>query len=154
MPMNFADAANTVVSTIERPPLLPPGTYRFVVEKIPALDSSNKDYDFLDFPLKLIAPLEDVDVDALKEFGNLQNVRMRHRFLFNKSDDDAFKRTLFNVKRFLSDHLKVDGVDDQPLKQALNSSVNHQCLAQIKWNQDKNDNEVFHANIAKTAPVA
>lgn len=153
--MNFADALNKSTSDIEKPPLQPAGTYKWAVEKVPAIESSKDGkWDYLDFQLKCLGAEEDVDQEALNTFGSLANVRQRRRFIFDKNDEQAFNRTLYQVKRFITEHLQVDGADQMELKTALAKSVNHQCLAQIVWSQDREDKDVQYANIGKTAPVA
>lgn len=152
MAINFADQLNTNIGDIERPPLLPTGTYRWMVEKVPSFDTiANGDFDVVDFQLRCLGNEDDVDEEALREFGNVTNARMRHRFLFNKNDEALFKRTLFNLKRFLNEHLRVDASEDAPLKEALNASVNMTCKGLIRWRPDKNDPEVQYAEIASTA---
>ena len=153
--MNFNDVLKTKVADIERPPLLPVGTYKAVVKKIPSMETSGDGkWDFLDFQLGLIAAEEDVDADALKEYGGLSAATIvRQRFMFNKEDDAAFKRTLFNVKRFLYDHLQIAGDDNSNLMEVLNQSVNSQCLVFMKWRADKNDAEIQYSEIGKTAPI-
>jgi hypothetical protein len=156
MAMNFADALNTKVGEIERPPLIPSGTYRAVVKKVPVIDTiADGKWDVLDFTLQLVEAQEDVDQQDLASFGGLSNATMtRHRFMFNKEDDAAFKRTLFNLKRFLAEHLGVEAGDNTPLKESLNASVNTQCLVFMKWRADKNDPEVQYSEVGRTAPVA
>lgn len=152
--MNFNDALNTKQSEIERPPLLPSGTYRAVVTKVPALDKRGE-YEVCDFQLKMLEAQEDVDPDALTEYGGLGPTAVARRsFMFNSNDEAAFKRTLFDLKRFLLDHLQVAGDDNTTLKELLNSSVNAQCLAFIRWRPDKNDPEIQYVEVAKTAPIA
>lgn len=151
--MNFQDALNTKISDIEKPPLQPHGTYKWVVSKVPTIDESNPNWGYMDFPLKCLGATEDVDQDGLKAFGNLQNVFQRLRFLFNRNDDIEFKKTEHRVRRFLEDTLKIDGVADMALKEGLARSVNHQFLAQIVWTPDREDKETIHANIGKFAPL-
>lgn len=155
MVMNFADALNTRSSEIERPPLIPVGTYLARVKAIPTMDSvGDNKWDVLDFQLLLQNAGEDVDQDDLTQYGGLgpQSV-VRHRFMFNKEDDAAFKRTLFNLKRFLLDHLQVEGGDDSALKELLDGAVGHTCNVFIRWRPDKNDPEVQYNEIGKTAPA-
>jgi hypothetical protein len=73
--------------------------------------------------------------------------------MFNKSDKAAFDRTLFDLKRFLLDHLRVEGDDSTSIKELLDASVNHQCTCFIKWRPDKNDPEIQYVEIGKTAPA-
>lgn len=151
---NFMDALNTKVSDVERPPLMPVGTYRWMVEKLPAIDTiGDGKWDVVDFPLKCIGAEEDVDADALSEFGNINNVRMRHRFMFNKEDEAEFKRTEYNLKRFCLDTLRVDADEGATFKELLNGSVNCQLMATVRWRTDKRDGETQYAEIGKTAPL-
>lgn len=156
--MDFHDALTIPNESIVRPPMLPVGTYRASVSKIPEISTSDKgDYDFVDFQLKVLEAQEDVDADELKEFGPISSVQRRHRFLFNKEDSpegkQAFQRTLYQIKRFLVDHLKVDANDGTPLKQMLDEAVNQQCLISIGRRSDKVDKEIVYEEIKRTAPV-
>ena len=154
MAINFADHLKDNVSEIERPPLLPIGTYKFFVEKQPSIEENIADgrFDRVDFLLKCIEATDDVDADALAEYGSLDNTRLRYSFLFNKEDEQSFNRTKFALKRFLTEHLGVDA-DNASLNEAMAASVNHQCLATVRWRQDRNDPEVQYAEIGSTAPV-
>jgi hypothetical protein len=153
--VNFADALNTKASSIERPPLIPVGTYVAVVSKVPSIETiGDGKWDVLDFQMRLQAPQDDVDMDDLAAYGGLNpSSVLRQRFMFAKEDEAAFKRTLFNLKRFLQEHLKIDSDENTPLKELIDMSVNHQCLAYVKWRADKNDPELFYNEIAKTAPI-
>lgn len=155
MAINFNDVLDTKAGAIERPPLLPMGTYRARVSKIPAMDTVGKEdeWDTVDFPMKIISAGEDVDQDDLAKFGSLDNVVRGRRFMFNKNDKQAFDRTLYGLKRFLLDHLKVDGDDNTSLKELLNNSLNHECFVFVKWTPDKTDPEVQYDQISKTAPL-
>lgn len=154
--MNFADTLNTKVGDVERPPLLPVGTYRWVVEKIPEQDvvGQGDQYDVINFTLRCLGAEDDVDADALKEFGgDLSNVRMRHSFLFDREDKHRAEQSLYRLKVFLEDHLQVAGAADMSLKEALNASVQHQCLGYVAWRQNKQNPEVQDAEIRRTAPI-
>lgn len=152
--MNFMDTLNQNVGAIERPPLIPIGTYIFTIKKVPAVDTiAQGRYDVLDFMLKLEQAREDVDQADLAKFGGLNNTYVRHRFMFNKEDEAAFARTLFNVKRFVEDHLKVPGAASMALKEALNACVNTQGLVTIGWRPDGTDPEVMYAEPKRTAPL-
>lgn len=153
--VNFADVLNTKASDIERPPLIPVGTYLARVKAIPTMDSvGDNKWDVLDFQLLLQSAGEDVDQNDLAEYGGLSAASvMRHRFMFNKEDEAAFKRTLFNLKRFLLDHLQVEGSDDSPLKHLLDSAIGHTCNVFVRWRPDKTDPEVQYNEIGKTAPA-
>lgn len=152
--MNFMDVLDKKADEIERPPLPPVGTYIMQVSKEPVRDTiANGDYDVVDFIMKIIAPTEDVDADEIQSFpGNLADKTMRHRFMFDTNDQAKFDSSLFNLKRFCIDHLKIDGGEDMSVKELLAASIGHRCLAQVTWAPDKRDPEVKHANIGRTAP--
>jgi hypothetical protein len=152
MSMNFNDVLETKLDDIERPPLLPVGTYEWVISKIPSLDTSEDgNWDIVNFPLKCVRATDDVDQEALQNFGNPVGAFQNHSFVFNKNDSQAFDQTKFRLKRFLEEHVKVEA--GLPMKQALNASVNKRILGTVTWKQDKVDQELYHANISQTAPV-
>lgn len=153
MTLNFNETLNKRMDEIERPPLMPIGTYKFAVKRIPSIETIGEGkWDVLDFQLQAVEVAgDDVDPADLQAYGGLgPHATMRHRFMFNKEDEAAFKRSEFNLKRFLEDHLRVEGAN---MKEALNNSVNATCLGVVKWRADKNDPEVMYAEISRTAPV-
>jgi hypothetical protein len=156
--MRFADALDRRGEEIERPPLVPVGTYLWTVAKIPEMDTiADGRFDIVDFQLRCIAAQDDVDPDALAEYsqkaGNIAGLTRRHRFLFNTEDEGAFNRTLFNMKRFVKEHLGIDDFDSIPLKEALARCVNAQCLASVRWRPDPKDAEIMYDEIDRTAPA-
>jgi len=154
MALNFSDALNTKTSEIERPPLLPIGHYIAIVEKMPSFDTiADGRFDVVDFILKIQSAGDDIDPDDIEEYGDVTAARVRHRFLFNKEEQANFNQTLYNLKRFLQEHLLIDMNDDTPLKESLNNALNQQCLIAIKWRADRNDAEIQYAEVARTAPV-
>lgn len=156
--MNFNEVLNMKASDIERPPLIPQGTYRARVSKIPTMATVGKDdneWDTLDFPMLLMSPMEDVNTDDLQKAGGLNKSSVRnHRFMFNKRDKVEFDKTLYRLKRFLLDHLQVPGNEETSLKELINNSFNAECAVFIKWTPDKNDKELMYDQIQKTAPLA
>lgn len=146
--MNFAEIANKKVEEVERPPLLPIGVYRFQVTKLPAIVDKDA-WEIVEFSLR---PVEAVDADTEDYKGDIKNALMRRAFLFDKNDEVAFGRTLFSLRTFLEKHLQCAD-PSMSIKEAMNSSVNAQCLGTVQWKQDKEDKELFHANITSTAPL-
>lgn len=154
--MDFNQVLKTIVNEIERPPLVPHGTYVGQISKVPTprdLSTVNFNGNVVDFNIRLQQAQEDVDADALREYGSLASAMCQHSFMFNKDDDNAFQRTLFNMRRFLEDTLKIDLSDGKDLSQALNESVGRQFLVTLKWEPDKQNKEIMYARVAKTAPV-
>lgn len=152
---NFNEIADQRVGDVERPALMPIGSYVWAVIKVPSRDTiSDGRFEVVDFSCKCVAPGEDADPDAIEEFGDVTNVNMRHRFMFNTEDKNAFDRSLFNLKRFLEEHLQIDGASDMSINEALNAAVNCQFLGEVGWRPDRNDPEIQYAEIRRTAPVA
>ena len=154
--INFNEVLNMKAGEIEKPPLIPAGTYIAKVHKIPEIGEvggQDNKYKTIDFMFKLLSPMEDVDQEQLEQFGGLNNTFARRRFMFSEDDEAAVKREVYNVKRLLLDHLKVSGTDDDKLSQLLNNSINAECLVFMAWRPDKNDKEVIYSEIKKTAPI-
>lgn len=153
--MNFNDALNTKLGDVERPALLPIGTYEWLIYKVAAqdeLESPNGSWDTIDIPLKCLRATDDVDVDAIQSFGgDIKGQLQTIRFMFDKADSHKFDETLFRLRRFLEEHVGIE--TGLSVKEGLNAAVNKRVLGTIVWKQDRNDQELFHANIGKTAPI-
>lgn len=148
---NFADIASKPIADVERPPLPPVGTYRWSVTKLPTqTKSGDEKWEILTFNLRALQAEDDVDLSGYS--GEVTNIQNSRKFMFNTEDEAEFDKTLFQLRQFLENHLKCCGPEDS-VAQGINNSVNAQCLGTIAWNQDKNDKEIFYANIARTAPV-
>lgn len=151
MTLNFAEAAGKKIADIERPPLPPVGTYRFSITKLPIqTTTADEKWDILTFPVRALEAMDDVDMDGYA--GEVTNITNSVKFMFNKEDEAEFEKSLFRVRNFLEKHVKC-AEDSDSLAQAMNKSVNQQFLGSITWSADKNDQEVFHANVARTAPL-
>ena len=151
MALNFADVANKKIADVEKPPLPPVGTYRFGVTKLPSTTTTNDDkWDILTIPCRALEALDDVDMDGYA--GEVTNIVLSVKYMFNKEDEVEFDKSLYRARTFFEKHVKCAEESDT-IAQALNKSINQQFLGTISWSQDKNDPEVFHANIARTAPL-
>lgn len=151
MALNFADVASKKVSEIERPPLPPVGTYRWSITGLPTTTTTADDkWDILTVPLRATEAMDDVNMTDYN--GEVTGIVNSKRFMFNKQDEAEFEKTLFQVRTFFEKHVKCADEGDT-IAQMLNNSVNQQVLGTIAWKQDKNDPEVFHANVARTAPL-
>lgn len=146
--MNFAEIANKKIEEVERPPLLPIGVYRFANMKLPVI-TDKPDWEIVEFQLK---PVAAVDADLEDYKGDIKNAVLRRAFVFDKNDQVAFERTLFNLRNFLEKHLQCAEAGAS-IKEAMNASVNAQCLGVVQHVADKQDKELFHANITSTAPL-
>lgn len=153
MALNFADIASKKLVDIERPPLPPVGTYRFSVKQLPTIneiESPKGSWDVVEFQCRALEALDDVDMEGYS--GEVTGIQMRLGFMFDKNDDVKFQQTEYNLRRFLEEHVAC-AEDGDSLHEAINKSVNGQFLGTVKWAPDKNDPDLFHANIGRTAPV-
>lgn len=151
MSLNFADLAQKKVEDIERVPLPPVGTYRFQITKIPAVSTSNDGkWDILNVACRAVEALDDVEMDDYK--GEVSGILQSVRFMFNKEDEVEFTKSENRMRTFFEKHVRCVEPGDS-VGQMLNNSVGQQFLGTIAWSQDKNDPELFHANISRTAPL-
>lgn len=150
MALNFASIAQKKFEEVERAPLAPSGTYRFIVTKLPEIRDQGQ-WDVVDYTCKAVEALV-VDPDTLDKFGKIDKIVLRKSFMFDKTDAVAFQNTENNHKRFLQDHLKCAD-DSMSTSEGMNASVNCPFIGTVVHKQDKEDKEIFHANLTKTAPV-
>ena len=151
MAINFADVASKKMDEVERPPLPPVGTYRWQITKLPeSTTSGNGEWDIVNISVRAVEALDDVDMSDYK--GEVTNIMQSVRFMFNKQDEVEFEKSLFRFRTFLEKHVQC-AEPDMSIAQAMNAAVNQQFLGTIAWRQDKEDAELFHANISRTAPL-
>lgn len=151
MALDFASIASKPVSEIEKPPLPPVAHYNWAITKLPEQrTTADGAWDVVDFQLRCVGVCDDFEPDDYK--GDPTKITQRLSFMFDKNDEAKFDQTLWGLKKFLIQHCKV-GDEEMTVGQLLNESVNAQFMANIVWKQDRNDNEVMHANIGKTAPL-
>jgi hypothetical protein len=152
MALNFADIASKKVEDVERPPLPPVGTYRWKVTKLPEQTKRGQDdqWDVVEFAVQAQEAYDNVDMDDYK--GDVTGIFNRVTFMFDTTDEAKFEQTLYRLRTFLERHLRCSE-EGMSVSEALNASVGQEFLGDIKWRQDKNDQEMFYAEIGKTAPV-
>ncbi len=154
MALNFNEVAKKKLEEVERPPLPPQGPYRFAVIKLPEqTTTSDGNWDIVNFPVRGREGLDGVDPDDLQKFGGAEKVINSVRFMFNKNDQAEFDRTFYNLRRFLENTLKC-ATPEMSVAEGLNASVHQEFIGDISWKADKNNAELFHANISKTMPLA
>lgn len=159
MAVDFNKALNSAVESIERPPVPPVGHYVWQITKVPVMEKRGKDdmYQVVEFPLQAVSVFEDandVDPDDLKAYGKVTGIRDRLTFMFDTTDDARFQQTLFRLKTFLKDHLKLDVNENTPLKEALNMAVNKRFVAPLSHRPDPQNPETLYTQVGRTAPFA
>lgn len=151
MALSFSQIADKKIDEIERPPLPPVGTYRWKISKLPELTKSNDEkWEILNISVTAVGAMDDVDTDEYK--GDIRNIQQSVRFMFNLEDEAEFEKTLFRVRTFFEKHVK-SAEAGMTIPQAINASVGQEFLGTIAWRQDKQDADIFHANISRTAPL-
>ena len=140
--MNFLDALNTKVGDVEKPEILPEGTYIWKVSKLfKTSQTSNGEWDMINIPIvpvSVFSDADDVDAEALARFGDLKAGINSIRFMSptDADSENERKRALFNLKRFCLDTLRVAGDEDSTLKELLTMAVGCEFIAQAKHRHD------------------
>ena len=156
--MNFMDALNTRVGDIEKPKLLPAGTYLWKVSKAHKESTTNKgDWNIVEIPVVPVAPYDqadDIDADELSAYGQLAQGANSIRFMFPTDADKDVDRqkTLWGLRRFLLDTLKVDADEDSTIKELLAKSVGAEFIAQASHRPDVERGEVY-CDVKNYAPA-
>lgn len=134
--MNFLDALNTKVSDIEKPKLLPIGTYVWAMNK-PHKESTSKDGKWATVEIPCVpkfpyADAEDVDADDLEVYGDLKSGVNSIRFMVDTTSEGPveMEKFLYNLRRFLLDTLQVEGDEDSTIKELLAKAVGAEFVAQ------------------------
>lgn len=141
--MDFLSALDTKVDDIEKPLDPPQGTYLWKVDKAPIQSRTKSDeWDIVEFPLRALSADEDVDPDDLEAFGDVTGIMGRNSFMFptDPAKDNDRKKTLHQMKKFLTETLRIDG-EGMTMKELLAASVGAQCYGILSWRQV--DEEVY-----------
>lgn len=157
--MNFLEALNTKASDIEKPALMPVGTYIWAVHK-PHRESTSKDGKWATVEIPVIPravydDAEDVDMDELAAYGDLKSGVNSIRFMLDLQAEGKveLEKFQYNLKRFLLDTLKVEGDDDSTLKELLAKSVGAEFIAQAAHRHVPERDETY-CDVKNWAPLA
>lgn len=155
--MDFNSALDKKASDIEKPPVQPQGTYVWAVTKVPAISTSKSgEWSIIEFPVKAISAEDDVDPEDLEQFGAVTSAMNRVSFMAPTAEgpegDAARDKTLYQVKKFCQNTLRVDAEEDATLRELLDASVNCQFLGQAVWRQS-DDGEDTYVDLKNRAPM-
>lgn len=100
------------IGEIEKPKPLPEGSYAGIIKKIEFGASRQKKTPYVRFHVEIIAALDDVDANALEEFGDLNNKTMR-------VDQYVTENTKHMLKDFLLLHVGIEAGDDAKLSEVI-----------------------------------
>lgn len=141
---NFAELLDTNADAIERPKPLPVGGYSTIVTGAPVYDkSSKKGTPYVQFTLKPVAALDDVDENDLNEAGGLENKTIRATYYL--TEDAAFR---------LKDFLEHCGIDmaGKTLRGGIEEAMNCTVGAVIRHRPSEDGTTIF-AELARTMPI-
>ena len=140
---NFASILAESPDHVERPKPLPVGTYLCTVGTPEIGESSKKKTPFLRFPLKPLAPMQDVDEEALAEVGGLENKNLS--ITFYVTADAAFMLDDFHA------NCGVDLSDGLTRADRNEEVINAQVLAVVTHRTDDNDPSRVYVEVRRTA---
>ncbi len=150
---NFTDILNRPSEQIKPPVTLPMGSYHTVVMGLPEQgQSSKKKTDFLKFVHKIIAPLDDVDPDAIAEFEavdengqgeKIAGQEIDNTFYITDKSANMLKEFLLNCGVELEGRSMAEGLEDVP---------NAEVIIFIK-HEASDDGKRVYAKIGSTAKI-
>ena len=154
--VDFMAALDQKEEENEKPVDPPQGTYVWNVNKAPTVSRTKSgEWDIIEFPMAAVSAEDDVDADDLDGYGAVSSIFSRISFLSPTAEDkdNDRKKTLDRIWKFLERTLRVDGLDDMSLKQALDASVAHRCLGQLVWEPRKDSPDEINVNLKNYAPL-
>lgn len=141
----FASVLDMPASDIERPKPLPVGSYVCVVQGQPKIDkSSKKQTEYVEYTLKLLEALNDVDTDALDAVGGIQEKFTKVTFYLTEN-------SVYRLKEFL-EHCGVDMEEEGSLRQYIAEAPGKQVVAHI-IHEASQDGDAVYARVKNTTAV-
>lgn len=142
---NFASILDESPTEVNIPQPIPQGTYLCVVQGPWREDkSTKKGTDFVEFILKPIEPMDDVDIDELGIVGGLDDKTLKLTFWETK--DSIYRLDEFHV------HCGVDLDDGQSRRMRNDDVINAEVLAYVTHEPSQDGKRIF-ANVQRTAPA-
>lgn len=143
---NFSSVLDKPSSQIQKPKPFPVGSYIGVVKGPPRIDkSTKKGTEFSEYTVLPTQALDDVDPDALAEFGGIGQKTIR--VTFYHTDDAAFR-----LKAFL-DNCDIPEEDDEGNELSLRQRIALVPNATVGihvTHQASDDGEDIYSNVKRT----
>lgn len=150
--VNFADALDQDVDSVEAAPVIPIGTYVWEVHKDFGTRKAGDDWEVTFFPVKCVSPEEDVDEDELEAFGNpageIQRIEWMSPTAAGKEGDRGRQNTLNRIKKFLVDVLQLD--ESGTMRELMAQAKGCQFIAQVSHSEYQGDTQV---ELKRAAPL-
>lgn len=149
---SFSPILSMKGADIEKPRPLPVGTYLAVVQGQPKMDkSSKKQTPYVEFSMKLMQAMDDVDQDDLahaltKPSGEKVLLTDKAlRLTYYLTPDSAWR-----IKQFLKRDLQIEDADSKDIGQQVSEAPGCQCIVTVKHRVSENGEDTF-AEIGSTA---
>lgn len=131
-------------SEVERPRPLPVGSYVGIIQGQPKFDkSSKKGTEYVEFTVKLIEALDDVDSDKLEEMGGIGDKSVKATYYLTEN-------SVWRLKDFLN-HCEA-GDEDMTLRQRVAETPAKSITLKIR-HEASQDGSYVVARVGDTAPV-
>lgn len=141
---SFEEIMRMPASDIKPPEAYPVGTYHCLVDGPPEKGkSSKKETDFLEFKLKILRPMEDVNGEAAAA-QQVVGKTLRHQIYI--TDGSAYR-----LIDFLCDHLGIEKAGKSP-SELVAEAPGKQVLVKVKHEPSQDGTRVFH-RVESTAKV-
>lgn len=130
---------------IERPVPVPQGSYVFTVLKHKFDNSTKKGTPYVEFECQATAPLDDVDEEELREYGDLGQKQPKLRNTFYLTEDALFRLTDF------LEHLGLDTAG-RTLAELIPESAAGEFIGNVGHRMSE-DGSATYAELNATSPV-
>lgn len=151
---NFTSVLDKPAEMLEAPKPIPVGTYIALIAGPETYSKVGANQtDMVSWPIKLIAPQDDVDMTALNEALSQKDGTMKSLGdIKMKFDQFLTEASAFMVRDFLQNTLGIDPAG-KTLRQMISEALGKQMLVTIKHGLTKGDNPRVFAQISDTAKV-
>jgi hypothetical protein len=142
---NFQSILDEAPSEVDRPKPLPTGTYLTTVQGPVVYDkSSRKQTPYVQFTLRVIGAMDDVDAEELNEMGGFEGKTIRATFY---TTEDA----IYRLDEF-HEHCGIDLTDGHSRRTRNDEVINSHVLASIRHRTSDDGTQIF-AELGRTAPA-
>jgi hypothetical protein len=152
--MRFTDMLNATAEDIKKPPVPPAGTYLLKVKKVPEIGDftakkSGTEFKTITF-LCAVVVAQEVDADALAEFGKIEGYTLRKQFMFSQDPEDV-SNTMASEDRLKSFLITLGALaDGMSINEALAASVGRDFVGEVTHRLNPENPDQPFAEIGRT----
>lgn len=151
MQQTFTSILDKPATEVDRPKPLPVGTYVCVVNGLPKFDKAKTGTEYVEFQLKPLQPVDDVDDEALMSAltrGDGSSKALSDytiRATYYLTEDSVWR-----LKKFLED-LGIDS-EGKSLRHMIDEAPGRQVAANLR-HEASQDGQAIFARLKDTAPI-